>query len=175
MAEREMCDASLKKAELECRRLELEAKESVERATRADAERDTALHEAEMAMLASEGAHNTRAQIEAELSRVQNALALAKEAHRGAECEHGATREALSAAGVASKKAEEENGYLADEKLTLVIELGALKDEYAAFREKVATDRESMEAEFEAVISFLTMVMGVALLRTTYAEANQKS
>ena len=99
-----------------------------------------------MAMLAFEGALNTRAQIEAELARVQNALALTEEACRGAECEHGATREALAAAGVACKKAEEENGYLVDEKLALVIGLGALKDEYAAFRLKVAADRESMEA-----------------------------
>ena len=35
MAEREMRDASLKKVELECRRLELEAKELAERAVRA--------------------------------------------------------------------------------------------------------------------------------------------
>ena len=39
---------------------------------------------------------------------------------------------------------------MADEKLALVIELGALKEEYAAFREKAAVDRESMEAEFDS-------------------------
>ena len=37
MAEREMQSASLKKAELACRRLELEAREYAERATRAEA------------------------------------------------------------------------------------------------------------------------------------------
>ena len=37
MAEREMRDASLKKAKLECHRLELEAKEFVERAARSEA------------------------------------------------------------------------------------------------------------------------------------------
>ena len=60
MAEREMQSASLKKAELTCRLLELEAKESAERAARAEAERaaraeaegDTACHEAVMAKLA---------------------------------------------------------------------------------------------------------------------------
>ena len=56
-----MHDASLKKAELACRRLELEAKESAKRAARAEAERDTALHEAAMVKLATEGAFNTRA------------------------------------------------------------------------------------------------------------------
>ena len=56
MAEREMQSASLKKAELACRRLELKAKESAERATRA--EKDAACHEAAMAKLATEGAVN---------------------------------------------------------------------------------------------------------------------
>ena len=148
MAEREKRDALLKKAELECRHLEMEAKESAERAARAEVERDTALHEEAMAKLAFEGAFNTRARIKAELARVKNALALAEEARQGAEREHGATQEALAAVRVACKKAEEENDHLAYEKLALVIELGALKDEYAAFQEKAAVDRESMEALF---------------------------
>ena len=59
MAEREMQSASLKKAELACRRLELEAREFSERAARAEAERDAACHEAAMAKLATEGAVNT--------------------------------------------------------------------------------------------------------------------
>ena len=50
MEEREMHSASLKKAELECRHLELEARESTERAARAKAERDMTCHEAAMAM-----------------------------------------------------------------------------------------------------------------------------
>ena len=61
MAEREMRSTSLKKVEMACRRLELEARESTERATRAEAERDVACHEATMAKLATEGAFNTRA------------------------------------------------------------------------------------------------------------------
>ena len=68
MAEREMQSASLKKAELECRRLELEAKESTERAARAEAEIDEACHEVAMAKLATEVAVNTRTQIEFELA-----------------------------------------------------------------------------------------------------------
>ena len=91
MAEREMQSASLKKAKLACRHLELEARESFERATRAESERDAACHEAAMAKLATDGAVNTRAQIELELARVQRALALAEEARRRAEFEHGAT------------------------------------------------------------------------------------
>ena len=44
MAEQEMQSASLKEAELACRRLELEAKESPRKAARAEAERDMARH-----------------------------------------------------------------------------------------------------------------------------------
>ena len=63
MVEREMQSSSLKKAELACRRLELEARESDERAARAESKRDAACHEAAMAKLATEGAVNTQVQI----------------------------------------------------------------------------------------------------------------
>ena len=56
-----MQSASLKEAELACRRLELEAKESAERAARAEVERDMAGHEAVMTKLETEGAVNARA------------------------------------------------------------------------------------------------------------------
>ena len=39
---------------------------------------------------------------------------------------------------------------MADEKLAFVIELGALKDDFAAFREKAAADKEMMEAAFDS-------------------------
>ena len=61
MAKREMQSASLKQAELACRCLELEARESAKRAARAEAERDTVRHEAAMAKLTTKGALNTRA------------------------------------------------------------------------------------------------------------------
>ena len=63
----------------------------------------------------------------------------------------GAAQEASAAVGEACKKTEEENCHLEDENLALVIELGALKDDFAAFREKAATDREAMEAEFDSI------------------------
>ena len=58
MVEQEMQSASLKKVELACCRLELEAKESAERAAWAEAERDAAFHEAAMSKLVTEGAIN---------------------------------------------------------------------------------------------------------------------
>ena len=54
-----MQSASLKEAEWACRRLELEAKEYVERAARAQAEKDATRHKAAMAKLEIEGAVNT--------------------------------------------------------------------------------------------------------------------
>ena len=150
MDEREMQSSSLKKAELACRRLELEAKEFAERAARTEAERDAACHEAAMAKLAIEGAVNTLSQIESELSRVQRALALVEDARLKAEYERGVAQEALAVAGEACKKAEEENSCLAYERLALVMELGTMKDEFAAFLAKAAANRETMEVEFDS-------------------------
>ena len=56
----------------------------------------------------------------------------------------------MATVGEACKKVEEENGHLADEKLALVLELGALKDDFAAFRDKAVVDREEIEAEFDS-------------------------
>ena len=56
----------------------------------------------------------------------------------------------MALAGEACRKAEEESGRLTDERLALIMELGTIKDEFAAFREKAAADRETMEAEFDS-------------------------
>ena len=141
---------SLKEAELTCRHLELEAKESAEKAARADAERDAARHEAAMAKLQIEGAVNNRAQVESELARVQRALAVVENARLKAESERGVAQEALAVAGEACRKAKEENSSLADERLALVMELGTIKDDFTAFWEKVVANRETMEAELDA-------------------------
>ena len=145
-----MQSTSLKKAELACRRLDQEVRESAARASWAEAERDAARHESAMAKLAIEGAVSTRAQIESKLARVQRALALTEEARRRAESEHGAAREALAAAGEACKKAEEENGHLADERLALVIELGTVKDEFTAFQRRRAVQLQLWLLSFHA-------------------------
>ena len=132
-----------------CRRLELKAKESVEMAARAEAERDAVRHEATIAKLQIKGAINTRAQVESELTRVQRALAVAENARLKAESERGVAQEVLAVAGEACRKAEEENSRMEDKRLALVIELGTIKDDFAAFREKAVADRETMEAEFD--------------------------
>ena len=55
MAKKETQSASLKEAELTCRRLDLEAKESAEKAARVEAKRNAVHHEAAMAKLQIEG------------------------------------------------------------------------------------------------------------------------
>ena len=145
-----MQSASLKEAELACRHLDLEAKESAEGAARVEAERDTARHEAAMAKLEAEGVVNARAQMESELARVQRALAVAESARLRAESEHGVAQKALSMAGEACTKAEEENICLTDERLSLILELGTIKDDFSTLREKAVADREAMKAEFDA-------------------------
>ena len=59
MVKREMQSTSLKKVELVCHHLELEARESAERAARVEAERDAVCHKATMAKLATEGVVST--------------------------------------------------------------------------------------------------------------------
>ena len=56
----------------------------------------------------------------------------------------------MSLAGEACTKAEEENSRLTYERLSLILELGTIKDDFIALREKAITDREAMEAEFVA-------------------------
>ena len=75
---------------------------------------------------------------------------VAKSACLKAESEHEVAQKALSLAGEACTKADEENNRLTDEQLSLFLELGTIKDDFAALREKVVADREAMEAEFDA-------------------------
>ena len=103
-----------------------------------------------MAKLATEWVINAQAQIVSLLARVQRALADAENARQRVESEHGVAQEALALVGEACRKAEEENGHLTDERLALIMELGTIKDDFAAFREKVVADRETMEAKFDA-------------------------
>ena len=61
-------NASLKEAQLNAQHWELEAKEAVDKAARAEAERDASRHEATMARLEAEAAGSAWAQMESELT-----------------------------------------------------------------------------------------------------------
>ena len=135
---------------MNARHWELEAKEAVDRAARAEAERDAARHEAAMARLETDAAGSARAQMESELARVQHALTASKGARLKTESELDSVRQALAAAGETCRKAEEENCRLIDERLSLIMELGASKEELSAFQAKVTVEKKAMEEEFDA-------------------------
>ena len=56
----------------------------------------------------------------------------------------------MVAAGEACRKAKEENCRLTDERLSLIMELGASKDELSIFQAKVTMEKKAMEEEFDA-------------------------
>ena len=62
--------ASLAEAESSSWRWENEAKESVEKMDRVEAERDTACHDASIARMDADGAGNVRTKVESKLARV---------------------------------------------------------------------------------------------------------
>ena len=95
--------------------------------------RNAARHEATMAQLEIEAMSGARAQVEAKLARVQGVLAAAKDVRLKADFERDASQQALVVVEEARRKAEEENGRLTDERLSMLMELGATKDDFAAF------------------------------------------
>ena len=86
--------------------------------------------------------------MEAELFRIRRALIAAEDARMKAKFERDVVQQALAAAEEAHRKAEKENGCLTDERLSLLMELGATKDDFAAFQEKASAEKTTMEAEF---------------------------
>ena len=132
------------------RRLELEAKEAADRAARVETERDAARHEVAMARLKIQAAGSARAQVELELSRVQSALTTSEGCQLKAESELGSIQQALVAAKEACWREKEESGRLTDKRLSLLMELRATKDDFAAFREKSYAERSALEADFDA-------------------------
>ena len=121
-------------AEASSRRWESEAKKAVERVVQAEAERDAAFHEALMARLDTEAAGSARVQVESELDRVQHALAASEDARQKEESELTGVQHALDASEEARRKTEDEGSRLADEQVSLLLELEASKDELFAFQ-----------------------------------------
>ena len=149
LSNQEALDASLKETQHSSRRWDLEAKEATDRAVRAEEERDAGQHETVMARLKIELMSGARAQVEAELAHVWGVSATAKDARLKADSQRDAAQQALVTVEEARWKAEEENGRLMDERLSLLVELGATKDDFAAFREWTSTEKTVMEAEFD--------------------------
>ena len=137
-------------AEASSRRSELEAKEAVERAVQPEAEKDSARHEALMARLNAKAARSARAQVESELAMVQQALAASEDPRQKGESKLTEVQHALAVSKVARRKVEDEASRLADERVSLLLELGASKDELSTFREKASKDNKALEEAFDA-------------------------
>ena len=93
----ESLDASLKEAQLTARRWEMEAKESADKAARAEVERYAAHHETVIVRLETEAAGSTRAQVELELTRIQNILTALEDGWLKAESKLNSVQQALVA------------------------------------------------------------------------------
>ena len=55
----------------------------------------------------------------------------------------------MATAKEACRRAEEDNSHLTDERLSLLMELGAIKEDFAAFQEKNYAEKLALEAEFD--------------------------
>ena len=76
---------------------------------------------------------SAQAQMESELTRVHRAFTTSKGARLKAESELDFVQQALAPAKEAYRKAEEEICRLTDERLSLIMEVGADKGELVAF------------------------------------------
>ena len=132
------------------RHLESEAREVVDMAIHDETERDAAHHDLAMARLEIDATGSARAQVESELARVHRALTAVEDARRKVESELDVARQALAASGEACRKAEEETSHLTNERVSLLVELGASKDELSPFCSKVSKEKKALEAECDA-------------------------
>ena len=120
--------ASFAEAESSLRRWENEAKGSVESMAQVEVERDVARHDASMARMDADVAGSARVKVESELAWVQNALAVVEEGRR---------------------KAEDEASHLADERVSLLLELGTCKDEVFAIQAEALKEKKTIEEAYE--------------------------
>ena len=86
-------------------------------------ERDVASHDALIACMDADASGNARARVEAELAKVQNALAVAEKARR---------------------KVDNEVNRLTNERVSLLLELGTCKDEISAIRVEALRENEAL-------------------------------
>ena len=96
--------------------------------TRSEAMRDTGRHDVVMARMDADAVGNATTKVESELSRVQNALEVVKEARQ---------------------KGEDEASRLADERVSLLLELRTCKDKVSAIRVEALKEKKAMEEAYE--------------------------
>ena len=95
---------------------------------RVKVERETTPNDASMACMNADVVGNARAKVESELAGVQNALVVAEEA---------------------KLRVEDEVSCLADEQISLLLELGTCKDEVSAIWAKALKEKKALEEAYE--------------------------
>ena len=88
--------------------------------------------------------------MESELALVQHALVASEDAWNKVESKLDVAQQALAASRKAFRMAKEETNRLTDERVSLLVELRARKDELAAFRAEVSNDKKALEVEYDA-------------------------
>ena len=141
ISDQKSLSASLMEVEASSRRWESDSKEAVEKVVRAEAERDATRYEASMARLDAKAAGSARAQVESKLARVQHALAASEDARKKGEFKLTGVRHALAASEEARRKVDDKASFLADERVSLLLELGASKDELSAFQAEASKEK----------------------------------
>ena len=119
-------------------------------AVRAEAERDAARHEASMAKLDAKAAGSSRTQVESELTKVQHSLVTSEDARHKEESELTGAQHALVASEEARRKTEDKASHLADERVSLLLELGASKDELIRVWAEASKEKKAIEEAFDA-------------------------
>ena len=150
ISDQKALSASLMEAEVSSRCWESKAKEVVERAVWVEAERVVACHEASMARLDAKAVGSARAQVESELARIQHSLASSEFVRQKGESELTGVQHTLAALEEAQQKAEDEVNRLVDERVSLLLDLGASKDELTGVRAEASKEKKAMEEAFDA-------------------------
>ena len=111
-----------------------EAKACAGKTRSAERERDEAKEEAQLARLAAITMGDTMALAKDKLAKVQDALAVAEEARR---------------------KAEAKATHLEVERTSLLLEIGASKDEVSSLHSQAGKDKEAMEEDYQKALNFI--------------------
>ena len=127
-------DASLDKAKSKLKHWEQEVKVGGERIVRMKKERDEAKQEAKVARLAASEATKAKARAKEDLARVQEALVATEEG---------------------SHKAKAKIAHLEVERTSLLLELGATKDEVPSLYSEAGRDKEAIEAEYHKALEVI--------------------
>ena len=127
-------DDSLAKVKSRSKHWELEAKAGKEKIARMEKERDEAKHEAKAARLAASAVGNAKVRAEEDLIRVQAALVAVEEGR---------------------PKVEAWTARLEVERTSLLLEIGATKDEVSSLHSQASRDKEAMEEEYQKALEVI--------------------